>query len=650
MDFFASQETARRNTKRLVGYFAMAVIGLVASLYLVIIFAVGLTKGQNRGKNSRSSNYTATPMTLWDPSIFLWSSLSTLAVIGLGSGYKSMQLAAGGRVVAQDLGGKLVDRNTTDTDEKRLLNVVEEMAIAAGMPVPDVYLLEGEDGINAFAAGHGPGDAIIGVTRGCMRTLTRDELQGVMAHEFSHILNGDMKLNLRLIGVLHGILIIAIIGRVVLRIALESRGSRDSKEGGLRMAVLVLGGAVMALGYLGVLFGNLIKAAISRQREFLADASAVQFTRNPEGIAGALQKIGGLSRHSYLRTPMAEEASHMLFGKGRESSFFDTHPPLEERIKRIAPHWNGEFPKVNLPPIQTRGPQHNLIDAQRLATMAAAGQAIGHLLPGVGARLGTLDSTDLARARALQFSMPDEWRALLCHPSGAQAMMFALLLSEDAALLETELVTLRDAVDEDTLAITLQQLPNVREAASAVLIAVIDLAIPALRRLTPDEYQRFAGILQQLMDSDHQIDLFEFMVQKMLRRHLDIYFQKSRPPRIEFTSIQALVPEAHIIISVLARTAGDTEPEIAQAYASAQSMLTELPATPLPADWSQLDTALDRFNAATPLVKKQLLFACGHAVMADGAVRNEEAELLRAVADTIGCPVPPFVDPNARAA
>ena len=222
MDFFASQETARRNTKLLVGYFAMAVIGLVVSLYLVIIFAVALSNGEHRGKNSRSSNYTAAPLRVWDPSIFLWSSLSTLAVIGLGSGYKSMQLAAGGRVVAQDLGGKLVDRNTTDTDEKRLLNVVEEMAIAAGMPVPDVYVMEGEDGINAFAAGHGPGDAIIGVTRGCMRTLSRDELQGVMAHEFSHILNGDMKLNLRLIGVLHGILIIAIMGRVVLRIALQS--------------------------------------------------------------------------------------------------------------------------------------------------------------------------------------------------------------------------------------------------------------------------------------------------------------------------------------------------------------------------------------------------------------------------------------------
>ena len=650
MDFFASQETARRNTKLLVGYFAMAVIGLVVSLYLVIIFAVALSNGERRGKNSRSSNYTAAPLRVWDPSIFLWSSLSTLAVIGLGSGYKSMQLAAGGRVVAQDLGGKLVDRNTTDTDEKRLLNVVEEMAIAAGMPVPDVYVMEGEDGINAFAAGHGPGDAIIGVTRGCMRTLSRDELQGVMAHEFSHILNGDMKLNLRLIGVLHGILIIAIMGRVVLRIALQSGGSRDGKEGGLRVAVLVLGGAVMALGYLGVFFGNLIKAAISRQREFLADASAVQFTRNPEGIAGALQKIGGLSRHSFLRTPMAEEASHMMFGAARQSSFFDTHPPLEERIKRIAPNWNGEFPKVSLPPIQTRGPQHNLIDAQRLAAMAAAGQAIEHLLPSVGSRLGTLDSTDLVRAKALQFSMPDEWRPLLCHPSGAQAMMFALLLSEDAGLLETELATLRAAVDEDTLAITLQQLPKVREASSPVLIAVIDLAIPALRRLTPDEYQRFASILQQLMDSDQQIDLFEFMVQKMLRRHLDLYFQKSRPPRIEFTSIQSLLPEAHVILSVLARTAGDTESEIAGAYSAAQAMLTELPSAALPADWSQLDSALDRFNAATPLVKKQLLFACGHAVMADGAVRNEEAELLRAVADTIGCPVPPFVDANARVA
>ena len=646
MDFFASQETARKNTKLLIGYFILAVAGLILSLYLVMMVAVNYSGGSH-GSHSRLS---AATWHWWDGTTFFWSSVSTLTLILLGSGYKTMQLAAGGRVVAQDLGGRLVDRNTTDTDERRLLNVVEEMALAAGMPVPDVYLLEGEDGINAFAAGHGPGDAIIGVTRGCMRTLTRDELQGVMAHEFSHILNGDMRLNLRLMGILYGILIIAIVGRVVLRIALEARGSRDGKENGVRFGAIVLGAAVMALGYLGVLFGNLIKAAISRQREFLADASAVQFTRNPEGIAGALTKIGGLSRKSYLRAAMAEEASHMMFGEARRASLFASHPPLEERIKRIAPHWNGEFPKVPLPPIQSTSPRENLGEAQRLAAMAAAGQAIGHLLPATQSKLGSVNSADLARAVALQASMPDEWRPLLANPSGAQAMMFALLLSEDAALLETELATLRSAVDAETLAITLQQHRQVQTYSSAVLIAVIDLAIPALRRLTPDEYQRFAAILQQLMESDHQIDLFEFMVQKMLRRHLDLYFQKVSPPRIVYQSMSQLLSEAHTIISLLATMAGGSPEQAAQAYAAAQAILTDLPSSPVSADWDQLDAALDRFNQATPLVKKQLLFAAGQAVMADGTLCNEEAELLRAIADTIGCPIPPFVDGSVRTA
>lgn len=643
MDFFASQETARRNTKVLIGYFALAVVGLVVSLYFVVLVAANFTQDQPRKSNRYAVERYESEWQWWDGTLFLWSSLGTLTIILLGSGYKTMQLAGGGGVVARDLGGRLVDRNTTDSDERRLLNVIEEMSIAAGMPVPDVYVLEGEDGINAFAAGHTPGDAVIGVTRGCMRALNRDELQGVMAHEFSHILNGDMRLNLRLIGVLHGILIIAIIGQLALRLAMHSGGSRDKEGNQWRIAIAVGGGAIMALGYLGVFFGRLIQAAASRQREYLADASAVQFTRNPEGIASALKKIGGIEGQSSLTSPMAEEASHMMFGAAKLNSLFATHPPLQDRIKRIAPHWDGTFAKVQLPDISNRAARRTAATTDQPGLAAALASGLAMESTDSAAHLGEMDSLDLDRAVSIRASMPEEWQAILGNPATAQAMMFALLLSEDAALLQTELATLQLCVDEETLALTLDLHRQISPHSSSTLIAVIDLAIPALRRLSSGEYARFASILQRVMASDHRIDLFEFMVQKILRRHLDLHFRRTSPPHEKYTSLAPLLPEAHVILSLLAQTAGQSEAEIATAYSAAAAHLPGLSSTPLNADWTALDAALDKFNLASPLVKQQLLQACGYAVMADATVLNEEAELLRAVADTIGCPVPPFV-------
>lgn len=652
MDFFASQDTSRKKTKWLVGYFLCAVAGLVASLYLVVITTQNMMSSYvNESPNRHSSSYQVKPKrpkawTWWDPTVFLWSSLGTLSVILLGSGYKSLQLSGGGGVVATDLGGRLIDRNTTDTDEKRLLNVVEEMAIAAGMPVPDVYMLDHEDGINAFAAGRTPGDAVIGVTRGCVRNLTRDELQGVMAHEFSHILNGDMRLNLRLIGLIHGILIIAILGRMALRMAMEARGNSSGKGGDARLAVAVIGGAIMAIGYLGVLFGHLIKAAISRQREFLADASAVQFTRNSDGIAGALMKIGGLSRSSFLTTPMAEEASHMMFGACISSSFFASHPPLHERILRVAPHWNGEFPKTrqaaiksSLPVVSPEPVRHVVGEGPMTAGFAALAQAMSPE--------ANREHLDLQHAGKLQASMPAEWRPLLTNPAGAQAMMFAVMLSEEPELLEVEMLTLSNSIDEDTLAVTLRQHQKMHGCTSAMLLAVVDLAIPALRRLSPDEYDRFASILNQLMSSDKKIDLFEFSVQKILRRHLDLYFRKVRPPQVKFATLNQLPAETHGVISLLACVAGKNSGEVQAAFDSGAAVLKEhgmsLPAEILSINWESLDRALDQLERLAPLAKKQLLYACGKTVMADGLVINEEAELLRAVADTIGCPIPHFV-------
>ena len=306
MDFFASQDVARRKTSLLLLYFSLAVFFIIVAIYLAFTFLFIYQQG-GTGQFD--------PNRFWNPDLFVGVVIGTVIVVGCGSLYKISVLRSGGARVAEMLGGRLIPAGSKDFLQKRLLNIVEEMAIASGVPVPPVYLLESEKGINAFAAGFTKDDAVIGITRGALETLDRNELQGVVAHEFSHILNGDMWLDLKLVGFLHGILLIALIGRSILRGSSRSRNSKNS--GGAVLFGLVL----LILGYLGVLFGRLIKSSVSRQREYLADASAVQFTRNPGGLAGALKKIGGLASGSLIEHNKAEEISHMFFSNGLEGGW-----------------------------------------------------------------------------------------------------------------------------------------------------------------------------------------------------------------------------------------------------------------------------------------------------------------------------------------
>jgi Zn-dependent protease with chaperone function len=333
MDFFEQQAKAHRKTKWLVIYFALAVAAMIAAIYiLLLIIFTGIQEHHNY--------YDGAPaFSFWNSQIFLAVTIAVLGVVGIGSAYKTASLSSGGSAVSEMMGGRLVNTNTTDTDECKLLNVVEEMAIASGVPMPQVYVMDQENGINAFAAGHKPSDATVTVTRGCMKLLSRDELQGVIGHEFSHILNGDMRLNLRLIGIVFGILCLTIIGRGML----QTRGRNNPLP--------IVGLVLIAIGFIGVFFGRLIQAAVSRQREFLADASSVQFTRNPGGITGALKKIGGLGvLGSRLNHAHSEELSHMFFGNGVSEPFIglmETHPPLADRIRIFEPTFDGNFPVVN---------------------------------------------------------------------------------------------------------------------------------------------------------------------------------------------------------------------------------------------------------------------------------------------------------------
>ncbi|MFU8802182.1 MAG: M48 family metallopeptidase, partial [Bradymonadaceae bacterium] len=344
MDFFESQDIARRNTGRLIFLFGLAVAVLIIGTYFGVLigwyafFSEEIAADPNRS------------MTLWNGQVFVLSTALTLATVFGGSYFKTRSLSSGGRAVAESLGGRRVDYNTSDADDRRFLNVVEEMALASGVPVPAMYILEDELGINAFAAGFTINDAAVAVTRGCLNNLTRDELQGVVAHEFAHILNGDMRLNIRLIGVLHGILIVFLTGRILLH-AMRGGGSR---RGSGVAVIAVIGLILVVVGWFGLLAGRLIKSAVSRQREYLADAAAVQFTRNPDGISGALKKIGGLKNGSKIVASNAEELSHLFFGNfkgGRwrgswTNNFMSTHPPLDERIRRLEPKFAGDYVKA----------------------------------------------------------------------------------------------------------------------------------------------------------------------------------------------------------------------------------------------------------------------------------------------------------------
>lgn len=624
-DFFRQQEQARGRTQKLIWLFVFAVAVVIALVY----FLNGLITLWGNG--------------VWAPSLALSAALAG-GIITAGSGVKMIQLAGGGAAVARDLGGREVDPETKDPDERKLLNIVEEMSIASGVPVPQVWVMDQEEGINAFAAGRSTSDAVVGVTRGCMKSLNRDELQGVIAHEFSHILNGDMKLNLRLIGVVHGILVIALIGGGIVRVAARMKGGGKNNP---QLPLILTGAALYAIGYAGVLLGRLIKSAVSRQREFLADASAVQFTRNPDGIGRALMKIGGSAEGAKLKSQNAEEASHMLFGSISQHmvSAFATHPPLDERIRAILPNWDGNFQtaapltEINAQPSETRrqerpaGPPPEAIAA---AILSASPRE-------VVARVGMLSPADMENAAQLRESIPADLMRLLHEPAGARAAIFGLMISADE---EAEAATLAGLVDGATFETAREVAALVASWQSAHAIALVDLAIPALRRLTLEEYKHLSGILDELIRTDHQIDLFEFMVQRVLRRHLDRWFQEVPPVKMKYRSFNQLLPELEVILSTVSGVGARTAEEAAAALQAGQEILrqhsVQLTLQLKSCSLDELGAALEKFDAATPLVKKQLLMACVAVAKGDGNIADPEAELLRAVADTIGCPMPPL--------
>jgi Zn-dependent protease with chaperone function len=573
--------------------------------------------------------------------------------------YKMMVLSGGGKVVAESLGGQLIPRNTEEPNQRKLLNVVDEMAIASGTPAPPVYLLANEPGINAFAAGFSPRDAVLGITQGAIEQLSRDQLQGVIAHEFSHIFNGDMRLNIRLMGALNGILILGILGYYLMYSASFSGRRRDNGNSGA--AILALAVGLMVIGYAGTFFGGLIKAAVSRQREYLADASAVQFTRNPSGIAGALKRIGGLKSGSLVLNPGAPEVSHAFFAKGVTGFaqwLSSTHPPLAKRILRIEPQWDGKFDVAEAPPpapSQTpddkTSPKRSPDMIKNMATVAA--QAVASEAIAVMGQIGQSTPESVQLAQSLLAEMPEVIRDAAREPYGARAVIYGLLLGKEAGLREQQLARLQGRADPDVYALTIRLMPQMDALAVRLRLPLIDIAIPALKQLSQSQCPPFLENLAALINMDAQVDLFEWSLQKILSRHLDGHLHKPSTAAVRYQNPGQLTRELGYVLSVMAH-AGATDQQGAQrAFDASAGHLASTELTLLAKQQiriAELDLVFGKLDLLAPTAKSRLLTACVISIWQDQRATPAEVELLRAFASVLDCPMPPGVAPDTRRA
>lgn len=637
MNFFQAQDKARKNTWRLALLFSAAVVSLIVMTNLLVA-AVYLWTGDYASQQ---------PMNLVDLLLqmptesWVLISLGVIGVVGVASLYKYLVVRGGGRTIAESLGGHLLSYDAADPAARRLLNVVEEMAIAAGVAVPPVYLIP-EPSINAFAAGFGPDDAVIGINRGTIDHLSRDELQGVVAHEFSHILNGDVSINLRLIAILHGILFLGLIGYGVLRGAGLGGRRNDSAA-----PMLALGIGLLVIGYAGTFFGNLIKSAVSRQREYLADASAVQFTRNPDGISGALIKIGGLSEGSAIAQPAASEASHMFFGEVKPlfmSSLMSTHPPLAERIKAIDPGWDGEFPIVG------EGVTVAVDNDSRVSGFAGNSMARDSIRVQVSAAemadtVGTLDDRGLVAARSLIASTDELLKEAAHDPWGCRGLIYAILLDPEPELRDRQFSHLQAEAERGVPAYTQKLIALLEVLDAPRKLTLVEMAMPALKSLSHNQYQRFIANVIALIKMDRTISLPEWVLHRLLMKELPPHFEGIRPPRPRYGRLDKLGPQLSTLLSTIARFGHpDAASQRAAFNEGAKTLQVDLTYDESEdANFSKLNDAVKSLRLLKPLVKPKLIKACAATALADGHISGDEGALLQGFAAALDCPLPPSI-------
>ena len=562
-------------------------------------------------------------------------------MIGLASLGKTLALRGGGGKVALELGGSLVDPDTRDPLKRRLVNVVEEIALASGVPVPEVYVLEQESGINAFAAGYSPADAAIAVTRGTLEKLSRAELQGVIAHEFSHVFNGDMRLNIRLMGALFGILLLAIIGRRVLVHSHFMGRSRDRNGA----AILALAVTLMLVGYIGLFFGRWIKAAVSRQREYLADASAVQFTRDPDGIAGALKKIAVYSDASYLQAD-TEEVGHMLFGQGRAAHIFATHPPLAERIARIEPGFQAsdlDRFRAELERDRIREARAEQRAAQREPSRRDGFLDADSLIDAIG----NPDFNRLLLAAGLAASLPAAVNRAAHDLEEAPAVLAYSLLHGETASQEAQLLAIAETMGADLE----EKVRNLAQAAGVPApeqrLPLLEMALPGLRRHPPATVQNLLLAVDRMVRVDGEIEVFEYLMVRTIRQYL---WESTNPHTVRVSGrkiLNKLEKEVRNVIAIIASHGHPDDPQAAaRAYRDgmAEAFGASTGEMPRTGDWiATMDHALDRLDNLSSADKQRLVRALVTTVAADDRLAPGELELMRVVCGALHVPIPALV-------
>ena len=680
MDFVGDQDRARGRTTKLV----LLMIAGIVSLGLVLYAAIA---GVLVAANPDPEN----PIGFWQPELLVATLGLTTVVVVLGSLFKVAQLSGGGKAVAEALGGTLVHPDSRDKDERRLLNVVEEMAIASGCPVPPVYIIQ-DQSINAFAAGFTVDSAVIGVTTGCVKRLSRDELQGVMAHEFSHIVHGDMRLNIRLTGLIFGIMVLGYIGWICTRfigpIALRSGGGEKNPMAGIGLALIVGGLVLMILGSVGTLVARLIQAAVSRQREFLADAAAVDYTRNPDGIAGALRAIGGLPKND-LRKSAASEFEHFFFTPALATAF-STHPPLPLRIARIEnrspSEVSAEFTEMKrevgrrrvarldqgLPPdpMPASPPVSSRTAAAPVAALdpspppsaspVIAGLAAGATSPNWRTRpatqvreslshLGDASVDHLAYARTLIATIPESVRDAAHDVVGARAICLLLLVSADADVRKRQATTLQSDLDEPTRNEVSRLSKTVRGLVSdspETRLVLLDLVMPSLARMGDEDASMFLVTVDSMIDADGQQDRFEWLLGRLLQSHFASIMGRTRGAGAANRRMSMLSEEVRIVLAMIAWSGSRNATQAHRAFvAAARTAGVGDASFPDRSECSvtKLDRALDRLQRLRYKDRARLLDAAVEGVCSDGHTTIEEVELLRALAAAISCPMPPVL-------
>jgi Zn-dependent protease with chaperone function len=652
VNFFEAQDRAHRKTGMLIGLLIAGLVAMTVGLYAVFMLCLELlgvweeAKEQRAAEQGQHLNLDAAERfavseigVWWSPQVLAVTFGVILVLVGGGFLYRYLQLRRGGEAVAEMLGGVRIEPDTPDAAQRRALNVVEEMAIASGVPVPPVFELP-DDSINAFAAGHTVDQAAVGLTRGCI-ALPREELQGVVAHEFSHIFNGDMRLNLRLVAVINGVMVLGLAGLILARYVglslLMSGNRRDDKGAGIAVgvALMILGWLVAAIGFTGTLVARIIQAAVSRQREFLADASAVQYTRNPSGIGGALARIQHESS-GFKASGEASQFNHMFFSQA-VPALFATHPPLSVRIERIT---SGQGIEVRPEPSAPPPPPTS---SQDRAQVGAATVALGRLQAAV-AHAGELTQASMDWTGQVMGAIPEPLRQAAREPSSVRALIAAMLMHEggtDEAALTRQRQAVAELLPPEEAKRTSLLLPLAAALPTVARVPLLDLTSAAVQSLSTSQRGDLGRLIDQLVAADQTVSRFEWVVSMIVDAMLDRGGEASHSASAK---LEAMPRSVEVILTIIA-TAGTEDGGDAVRALNQGLVALEWDEVAKGSAVSQreLATAVHELRTLRFAERRRLLEVSMVVVNHDGETTIEEAEMIRAIAEVLAVPMPMVV-------